>query len=209
MPCALQSCEQLLRVILSGPRGRWPVHLSWWRVRQQQRVDDSGVQRRLRSRVLLSAWLQHTNGFAVRQRHSVRCCLCVRCCCRYCCVFAAVVAAAAISMNPIFVWCRLFCTVWVLTRYCPALSATPRVVDVGYYSIPETMSSIATRTDQHPCEQGEYCVAGRRLQCDAGYFSTVVFRSTPCDQLCPPGEWVQRELHCNENECLSNGFHCN
>ena len=88
----------------------------------------------------------------------------------------------------------------------------------GYYSTPENASQ-ATRTGQQSCTQGEYCSAGVRLQCAAGYYSTSISRPTPCDVPCPAGTMLeglvglgrgvrvgceQRSVYCRETT-VSNG----
>jgi hypothetical protein len=53
------------------------------------------------------------------------------------------------------------------TVFCPAGSASPYLVDVGFYSVPGTATSEA----QDECPAGSVCVLGVRLGCPAGTFS--------------------------------------
>jgi hypothetical protein len=74
------------------------------------------------------------------------------------------------------------------TRYCPAGSAVPLVVDAGFYTTPET-GSAANRTGESICLKGSYCTGGLRLPCPAGTYSSSIGSES-----------------CAANQCLAGSF---
>ena len=72
-------------------------------------------------------------------------------------------------------------------RYCPLQSASPIPVPDGWYSLPDTVDQLLTRSSIRQCGSGEYSAGGLKFPCDAGSYSLDVGRNTPCTMPCPPG----------------------
>jgi hypothetical protein len=77
--------------------------------------------------------------------------------------------------------------------FCPQGSGWPTAVAAGSFtagsasSDPDT-SRNATRTAQHPCPVGTFCVAGLQMPCPPGRFGTrESLEHWTCTGLCPPG----------------------
>ena len=77
--------------------------------------------------------------------------------------------------------------------HCPIGSSSPTVTDVGKYSynrsIPDDVYlAFTTMSWQLDCEEGFYCVNGKRLQCPEGTFNNQTGSSTKDDcKLCQKG----------------------
>jgi len=86
--------------------------------------------------------------------------------------------------------------------FCPAGSAEPTPVTVGYYTVGNTPSS---RVAQIPCEPGWYCEAGLgvRQPCPAGKYGSLSGLSTSeCSGDCQEG------FYCPTNSSDSQQFKC-
>lgn len=73
-------------------------------------------------------------------------------------------------------------------EYCPKGSASPILVDAGYYTLGGSDDG-SGRTHQLICPKGTYCIDGIKIDCAPGTFSDVEQLSSPCKTLCPAGSW--------------------
>ncbi len=105
--------------------------------------------------------------------------------------------------------------------HCPIASSSPKLTDVGKYSYnssylgnDDNKAAFATMSWQRDCEEGFYCIHGKRLQCPEGTFNNHTGSSTkedcrPCKKgfYCP-SEDGNPSTKSNEVQCGDVNQYC-